>query len=135
MPVCCQLAPADDLNSTHAALTLATPPSMPPPPCCVNPQAIRQTAEGHLQQLVDLLKATRPEEAAAVLAVSPFATKQSPQLSWDDARTANPKAASVGAAVLAFLRSRVSAPRDMSAAAAEQLRAACDTLLLNLHNA
>ena len=34
-------------------------------------------------------------------------------------------AASVVSSALAFLRTRVSAPRDMSAAAAAQLRAAC----------
>lgn len=56
-------------------------------------------------------------------------------VSKHDARTANPKSAAVGAAAIAFLRSRVSSPRDMSAAAADQLRAACDTMLSNMYHA
>ena len=41
--------------------------------------------------------------------------------------------AQVGVACLAYLRSRVCAPRDMSAPAATQLRAACDVLLANTY--
>jgi hypothetical protein len=37
--------------------------------------------------------------------------------------------AAVSAAAIAYLRSSVAAPRDMSAAAAEQLRIACDAVL------
>jgi hypothetical protein len=39
--------------------------------------------------------------------------------------------AAVGAAALAFFRSRASAPRDLSAAACDELRAACAAVLLD----
>lgn len=42
-------------------------------------------------------------------------------------------ATSIGAAALAFFRNRISAPRDVSAAAAKELRAACDEVLKALY--
>jgi glutathione S-transferase len=45
----------------------------------------------------------------------------------------DPEAAAVGTAALAFFRNRASAPRDMSAAATVQFRAACDALLAQLY--
>ncbi len=81
-------------------------------------QAVQQAAEAQLERLVALLSKASPEEAAA--AAAPVA--------GGDA-----EAAATGAAALAFLRNRVSSPRDMSAAAADELRAAVDTLLLNMY--
>jgi glutathione S-transferase len=46
-------------------------------------------------------------------------------------RPSSSEEAQVGVSCLAYLRSRCCAPRDMSAPAAEQLRAACDVLLAN----
>jgi hypothetical protein len=43
------------------------------------------------------------------------------------------EAAAVGAAALAFFRNRASAPRDMSAAATVQFRAACDAVLAHVY--
>eukprot|EP00879_Flechtneria_rotunda_P017240 GHRR01018061.1.p1 GENE.GHRR01018061.1~~GHRR01018061.1.p1 ORF type:complete len:536 (+),score=226.49 GHRR01018061.1:832-2439(+) len=43
------------------------------------------------------------------------------------------EAAAVGAAGLAFFRNRASAPRDMSAAATVQFRAACDAVLADMY--
>jgi glutathione S-transferase len=48
-------------------------------------------------------------------------------------RVAEPEAAAVGAAALAFFRNRASAPRDMSAAATVQFRAACDAVLADIY--
>jgi hypothetical protein len=45
------------------------------------------------------------------------------------------EAAAVGSAALAFFRNRASAPRDVSAAAADKLRAACDEALRTIYNA
>ncbi|KIZ07611.1 glutathione S-transferase [Monoraphidium neglectum] len=45
----------------------------------------------------------------------------------------DPEAAAIGAASLAFFRNRASAPRDMSATAAERFRAACDKVLLDIY--
>jgi len=51
-------------------------------------------------------------------------------LTGDSARpTLELEGAAVSAVALAYFRNRASAPRDMSARAAEQLRAACDHLL------
>ena len=47
----------------------------------------------------------------------------------------SPEAAAVGSAALAFFRNRASAPRDVSAAAAEKLRAACDEALRTIYSA
>lgn len=80
-------------------------------------QAVRQAVEGQIDRLVALLQAASPAEAAALLACSP-----------DDA-----EAAALGAPALAFFRNRASAPRDMSGAAVEQLRAACDALLMHMY--
>lgn len=44
-----------------------------------------------------------------------------------------PEAAAVSAAALAFFRNRASAPRDMSAAATVQFRAACDAVLAQVY--
>ncbi|GBG00177.1 glutathione S-transferase [Raphidocelis subcapitata] len=44
-----------------------------------------------------------------------------------------PEAAAIGAAALAFFRNRASAPRDMSATAAERFRAACDAVLMDIY--
>lgn len=44
-----------------------------------------------------------------------------------------PEAAAIGAAALAFFRNRASAPRDMSAAATVQFRAACDAVLADIY--
>jgi hypothetical protein len=44
-----------------------------------------------------------------------------------------PEAAAVSAAALAFFRNRASAPRDMSAAATVQFRAACDAVLAHVY--
>lgn len=44
-----------------------------------------------------------------------------------------PEAAAVSAACLAFFRNRASAPRDMSAAATVQFRAACDAVLAQVY--
>jgi hypothetical protein len=44
-----------------------------------------------------------------------------------------PEAAAIGAASLAFFRNRASAPRDMSALAAERFRAACDAVLMDIY--
>jgi glutathione S-transferase len=43
------------------------------------------------------------------------------------------ESAAIGAAALAFFRNRVSAPRDVSAGAAERLRAACDAVLRDIY--
>uniref|UniRef100_A0A383VDH2 GST N-terminal domain-containing protein n=1 Tax=Tetradesmus obliquus TaxID=3088 RepID=A0A383VDH2_TETOB len=48
-------------------------------------------------------------------------------------RVTEPEAAAVGAAALAFFRNRASAPRDMSAAATVQFRAACDAVLADIY--
>jgi hypothetical protein len=44
-----------------------------------------------------------------------------------------PEAAAVSVAALAFFRNRASAPRDMSAAATVQFRAACDAVLAQVY--
>jgi glutathione S-transferase len=44
-----------------------------------------------------------------------------------------PEAAAIGAAALAFFRNRASAPRDMSAAAADRFRSACDAVLQDIY--
>jgi len=45
----------------------------------------------------------------------------------------HPEAAAIGAAAIAFFRNRASAPRDMSASAAERFRSACDLLLMDIY--
>ncbi len=73
-------------------------------------QAISEAVEHHLLRLCSLLVSGEPGPAA----------------------TSAP-AAAAGAAAIAFFRNRTSSPRDMSASAAEQLRAACDVLLLDVY--
>lgn len=48
-------------------------------------------------------------------------------------RHADREAAAIGAATLTFFRNRASSPRDMSAAAAEQLRTACMDVLVDMY--
>ena len=43
------------------------------------------------------------------------------------------EANALGSAALAFFHNRASAPRDLSAAAAEQLRAACLKVLISMY--
>jgi hypothetical protein len=51
----------------------------------------------------------------------------------DHERVVAAKEKATGAAALAFVRNRVSAPRDMSSEAATQFRAAADALLLSIY--
>ncbi len=119
---------------------------------------MREAIDLHLRRLAGLLLvrgvARAPLCFAPCFSLLPVAT----QLGWSDAnvhsnplftpsrnphphpqtgamgpKAEDPEAAAIGAAALAFFRNRASAPRDMSATAAERFRAACDAVLRDIY--
>ena len=89
-----------------------------------------ESVRTHLRALSEhLLRGDDP------LAIRPLAAVPDvPRGETDEAKKlAAAQAKAAGAATLAYMRSRVSSPRDMSAAAATAFRAACEVCLASVY--
>lgn len=101
----------------------------------------KESIEEHFLALAEHLQAAaaRGESPAASRPPSPFPRPTIAQIKAMDkdaleaAKAAAAEKRAAGAAALAFLRNRVSAPRDMTADGAVALRAGCDAMIASLY--